>query len=418
VLLVDPLDRRFDRPGVHPRQEAEGEEVLGPLGVARLDPQGLGGLEGDRRHGDLDDPKGGEGAVLEGTGLVAGLVEAALLEGVRVDEHRPGRLELADVRPQRRRVHGHEHAGHVARGEDLVVRDVDLERGNPGDGAGRGSNLCWEVRHRRQVAAEGGAHVAEPVAGQLHPVAGVAGEADDDTVERLGFQVGDLGSHTSSLVVGGARAWRSLPGPPASPGTRAEPLAIIGSEVREARTRAASEAEVSPGAPARPRRDAGGGGESAPRSSVRPRRLRARYARRSRPSRHGRSGGADCRRRRSAGPARVLPATRVDPRPRAEATSWAVSRRGGSPRTSPPAGPTVAGAAPPARRPVLRRGPGWWSRRWVLRAWFLPGLPDGAGRDGEVRGKRVALVPRGCDEDQRSAALRALTSAKSASWAA
>ena len=38
----------------------------------------------------------------------------------------------------------------------------------------------------RQVVAEQRAHAGEAVAGELHAVAGVAGEADDDPVELLG----------------------------------------------------------------------------------------------------------------------------------------------------------------------------------------------------------------------------------------
>ena len=38
---------------------------------------------------------------------------------------------------------------------------------------------------RREVVAEGRGLLGEPVSGQLHAVAGVAGEADDDAVELL-----------------------------------------------------------------------------------------------------------------------------------------------------------------------------------------------------------------------------------------
>ena len=53
----------------------------------------------------------------------------------------------------------------------------------PGDGPGRGADLRREVRHGRQVVAEHGADVGEAIAGELHAVAGVAGEADDDVFE-------------------------------------------------------------------------------------------------------------------------------------------------------------------------------------------------------------------------------------------
>ncbi len=94
----------------------------------------------------------------------------------------PGR-QLGQVGLQRGRVHGHEHVGGVARRDDVVVGDVHLERRDAGDGAGRGTDLGRVVRHRRQVVAEHGADVGEAVAGELHAVAGVAGEPDDDLVE-------------------------------------------------------------------------------------------------------------------------------------------------------------------------------------------------------------------------------------------
>ena len=91
---------------------------------------------------------------------------------------------------QRGRVHRHEHVRHVARREDVEVGDVDLEARHAGDRAGRGADLGREVRQRRQVVAEGGAHVGEAVAGELHAVAGVAGEADDDSASGSGLSDG------------------------------------------------------------------------------------------------------------------------------------------------------------------------------------------------------------------------------------
>ena len=101
----------------------------------------------------------------------------------------PG-AQLGEVGRERRRVHRHEHVGRVAGRDDVVVGDVHLERRHSGDRAGWGTDLGGEVRHRRQVVAEGGADVGEAVPGELHAVAGVAGEADDDPVQGLGPTVG------------------------------------------------------------------------------------------------------------------------------------------------------------------------------------------------------------------------------------
>ena len=98
---------------------------------------------------------------------------------------------------QRRGVHGDEHVRLVARGDDVVIRDVHLERRHPGDRAGRGTDLGREVRHRRQVVAEHGADIGESVAGELHAVAGVTGEPDDDLVDALRYERCGLCCHAS-----------------------------------------------------------------------------------------------------------------------------------------------------------------------------------------------------------------------------
>ena len=54
-----------------------------------------------------------------------------------------------------------------------------------GQGAGGGPDLGREVGQRRQVVAERRGLGGEPVTGELHAVAGVAGEADDHPVELL-----------------------------------------------------------------------------------------------------------------------------------------------------------------------------------------------------------------------------------------
>ena len=51
---------------------------------------------------------------------------------------------------------------------------------------GRGADLGREVGKCRQVVAEHGRQLREPVADELHAVARVAGEADDDAVECFG----------------------------------------------------------------------------------------------------------------------------------------------------------------------------------------------------------------------------------------
>ena len=114
---------------------------------------------------------------------VAGLLEVALVEGVLVDDQRAAGLEPAEIGAQRRRVHRHQHVGLIARRRDRVVRDVDLEARHAVHRAGRGTDLGGELGQCRQVVAVGRADGGEAVAGQLHAVTGVTGEAHDDPVE-------------------------------------------------------------------------------------------------------------------------------------------------------------------------------------------------------------------------------------------
>jgi hypothetical protein len=114
---------------------------------------------------------------------VADLVQCALGELVGVDDERPAAADVVQVRLQRCRVHRHEHVRGVARGLDRVVGEVQLEGADAGQRARWGADLGREVRQRRQVVAEGRRLVGEPVSGQLHAVAGVSGEPDDDLVE-------------------------------------------------------------------------------------------------------------------------------------------------------------------------------------------------------------------------------------------
>ena len=188
----DPLECRLDRPRVHPRHQAEGEEVLRSFGISRLDAEIRAHLLGQRRHRHTEYAVAGEGSVVERILLVARLGEVAFLECVLVDDDRAAGLEAVQVGHHRRRVHHDEHVRLVARGGDVVVGDVDLEGRDAVDRPGRGPDLGGEVGHRRQVVAERGANGGESITGQLHSVAGVTSESDDEMIE-------------DSIVVGRAR---------------------------------------------------------------------------------------------------------------------------------------------------------------------------------------------------------------------
>ena len=187
--LLDPGDRRVRRAGVHPRHQPESEEVLRALGIARLDAERRGDLLRQRRHRHADHAVPVEAAVVEWVGdlacrqRVAGLLQVALVERVLVDDQRATLLQPPEIGPQGGRVHRHQHVRLITRRGDRVVRDVHLEAGHAVHRAGRGTDLGGELGERRQVVAVRRADRGETVARQLHAVAGVSGEADDDPVE-------------------------------------------------------------------------------------------------------------------------------------------------------------------------------------------------------------------------------------------
>ena len=145
-----------------------------------------------------------------GFAVVPHLGQVALGELVGVDDQHPARGQVADVRLERGRVHGDQHVRAVTRGQDVVVGEVQLERRDPGQGAGGSPDLGREVRQGRQVVAERGGLGGEAISGELHAVARVTGEPDHDPVslDRRG---------PSAPVDGGIRSRHSSAFIPSTP---------------------------------------------------------------------------------------------------------------------------------------------------------------------------------------------------------
>ena len=114
---------------------------------------------------------------------VADLGQVARGELVGVGDQQSAAGEVGQVGLQRGRVHHDQDVGGVARGHDVVVGEVQLEGADAGQGARWRPDLGREVGQRRQVVAERRGLAGEPTAGQLHAVAGVTGQPDDDAVE-------------------------------------------------------------------------------------------------------------------------------------------------------------------------------------------------------------------------------------------
>ena len=120
-----------------------------------------------------------QGAVVQRIVVVAGLPEVLLGKGARIGDDQPAAMHVGQVDLERRGIHGDQDVDHVAGSLDGAGAEIDLIGGDPEGGPGWRPNLGREVRIGRQVVAfERGLH-GEAAAGQLHAVAGVAGEADD-----------------------------------------------------------------------------------------------------------------------------------------------------------------------------------------------------------------------------------------------
>ena len=184
-LLLEELDRALGRACVEPRHQPEREHVLRALGLALRDVDLLQLLERERGQRHLVDVVGLERVVLERAHRVAGLLEVPLREGIGVEDQRAARRQVLQVRAQRRGVHGDEDVRRVARRQDVVVREVDLEARHAGQRPRRRPDLGREVGQRREVVSEQRGLAREAPAGQLHPVAGVARKADDHLFQLL-----------------------------------------------------------------------------------------------------------------------------------------------------------------------------------------------------------------------------------------
>ena len=136
----------------------------------------------------------GKALVLQRVRGVAGLEEVAVGEVVDVDDDAGALGQVGQVRPQRGRVHRDQYVGRVAGGQDVVVGEVHLEGRHAGERALGGADLGGEVGERRQVVAQGGRLLGEAVSRQLHAVARVSSEPDDDSV-----QLPDLLAHLVPL---------------------------------------------------------------------------------------------------------------------------------------------------------------------------------------------------------------------------
>jgi hypothetical protein len=168
--VSDPILDQVERAVEHPGHETECKEVLGTQRGAALHAalghRRLGQLAHRRRHQVV----AVEGAVRDRIGVVAGLGEVALVEGIGVDEEETTGKQVFQVRSQGSRVHRDQDVGLVTRRQDVAVGDLYLERRDPGQRALGCANLRREIREGRQIVAEQCGRRREAGPGQLHSV--------------------------------------------------------------------------------------------------------------------------------------------------------------------------------------------------------------------------------------------------------
>ena len=138
--------------------------------------------KGQLRDVDGQDAKAIDRAVFERVGFVARLLEVVRRERAGVDDEQATGLENLGVHLERGGVHRHQYVGCVTRRLDVVRGEVDLEARDPVGGSGRRADLRGKVRERRKIVSGVGCGRRELATRELHPVAGVAGEANDNGV--------------------------------------------------------------------------------------------------------------------------------------------------------------------------------------------------------------------------------------------
>ena len=126
-LLLEKGDRSLSGTVVEPAEQAEGEHVLGALGILAGDVDTLQRLDSHRGQRNRVDPIGLQRAVLHRVLGVADPPQVPRGELVGVDDEIGPTREVGQVGLERGRIHGHEDVGGVAGGHDVVVGEVELE---------------------------------------------------------------------------------------------------------------------------------------------------------------------------------------------------------------------------------------------------------------------------------------------------
>ena len=164
----------------HPEREAQRPHVLAAQSFLVAEAERLHGIEGQLRNVEMDELPLGEAAVLQRILVIASLGEVAGGEFAFVGDDQAAVAQRLDVHLQRRRVHGDENVGLVAGGVDRAAAEIDLEGGDAEGRALRRADFRREIGKCGEVVAGERGRERELSARQLHTVAAITREADDD----------------------------------------------------------------------------------------------------------------------------------------------------------------------------------------------------------------------------------------------
>ena len=126
-LLPDECFAHLGGTAVHPADQTQGEHVLRALTVLLGRSDRLHGAQGQRRHRHRVHDVVGKFPGFQRVGRIVDLGQVALGELIGVGDHRAAAGQILQVCFQRGRIHRDQDVRAVARGENVVVGDLNLE---------------------------------------------------------------------------------------------------------------------------------------------------------------------------------------------------------------------------------------------------------------------------------------------------
>ena len=187
-LLTQEVEGHVEVAAEEPAYQAEGKHIAALEHRLNIHSRVGQGVLHHRGEGTGDDAVGVHAHFCDVVvGLELRLLEVLLLEGVRVDDDGGIGLGIAQLRLEGGSVHGHEYVAEITGGVNFRSTDVYLEARDTRQRALRGADVGGIVWEGGDTVAHGSRDRGEDVAGELHAVAAVAGEADYHLLQLFDF---------------------------------------------------------------------------------------------------------------------------------------------------------------------------------------------------------------------------------------